>query len=124
MANNVTVYATLQFANPTVSSKNLGITGAIFTTTAADYSQNSMSVPTTAGGTVIPIGNLVAPGFYAIFNHDSTNYVTLLDAHAGNVICQIQPGMCAIGYFPATITAPALIAHTGACDVEWVITGI
>lgn len=123
-ANEITISQTLQYLNAA-----LGITPAIelsevptqFTITGKNYAFITTSVPTTAGGTAIPLGNLGSLGFAIFKNLDATNYVTILTAVSGTGFIRIPPlGSVAI-YFDPGITAPAMLSHTAACLVQYLI---
>ncbi len=86
-------------------------------------SNPAFSVPTTAGGTALPLGSVTIPGgWLMIQNCDPTNYVSLLTAASGTLITRILP------LDPPTwirldpgITAPAVIAHTAPCLIRYKI---
>ncbi len=85
------------------------------------YTKNLLTVPTTPGGIAIPLGAVTSPGDFAAVNQDSTNFVTILDGVSGNPIAQLDAGkMCLIPLDPA-ITAPAIQADTGSCQVRYFI---
>jgi hypothetical protein len=67
----------------------------------------------------IKLGDVTTPGAYYIKNLDSTNYVELLDAIAGNVFGKLKPLEETIGRFGCA--APAAKANTAAVDIEVLI---
>src|ERR1035438_3031681 len=81
----------------------------------------SASVPTTSGGTAIPVSALANLGYAMFVNMDPTNYVQLLSAASGTVLIKLLPGDVALFRFDGGITAAALLAHTAACNVQFVI---
>jgi hypothetical protein len=129
MANEIGVTAKLAYSNPTAGiainpPAILSPTTINFSITGKNYSQGSMSVPTTSGGTAIPVSNLANVGWAMFVNLDGTNYVEIMSAVSGTVLIQLQPGESALFRFAPTITAPAFIAHTAACEVQWLILEI
>lgn len=121
MANEINVTAVLNYANSAVgiAQKTLSIAGVNFSITGSNYVLNRMLVPTTAGGTLIPLSNLATLGLFLIINHDAANYVDILTAVNGTAILRLQPGEAAMGRFSLGITVPAALAHTAICGIEF-----
>jgi hypothetical protein len=120
MANELTCTGSVQFAKGQVGAVALTKSGAKFNVTGTNYARGTFSVPTTAGGTAIPLDGLAtAGGWYYIQNNDSTNYVQILNAASGTVVLQIMPLEFAIGRFDAGVTAVAAQAHTAAVVIEY-----
>ncbi len=122
MANEITVTAALNYTNTTLNIASTTLTikaPGKFSTAGGDFTQSTMSVPTTAGGTAIPRGSITAPGWAMIKNNDATNYVEILTAVAGTAVIKINAGEVALFRFAAGITAPAAIANTAAVLIEY-----
>jgi len=86
----------------------------------SNYVHETMTVPTTAGGTTIPVGGLGSIGVYVIRNNDLTNYVDIMSViSTGLVIIHLPPGASCMGYFGSDVTAPAALAHTAPCQIEY-----
>jgi hypothetical protein len=126
VANEIVLTTNLNYTNPAfnIATDQLVTSGQQFTITGSNKLHETMTVPTTSGGTAIPLGGLSTLGWYSIKNNDPTNYVQLMTAVSGTVINQCPPRGQITGYFPASITAPALIAHTAGCSVEMLILEI
>jgi hypothetical protein len=121
MANELTCTGSVQFAKGQVGAVGMAKSGVKFTVTGGDYVRGTFSVPTTSGGTAIPLGGIAtAGGWYFIQNNDSTNYVKIMNAVSGTVVLQIMPLEFAIGRFDAGVTAVAAIAHTAAVVIEYI----
>ncbi len=86
-------------------------------------SQNPFLVPTTAGGVVLPLAGVTVPGgMLFIVNLDPTNYVMLLTAVSGTEFMRLLPGDPPFWFRLAPgLTAPAVQAHTGACNIRYKI---
>lgn len=124
MANTATITASMNFTTPLTDADPLAVQDLAETIVNSQYQRGSMSVPTTAGGTALPLGGLSgALGRYLIVNRDPTNYVELLTAVSGTRICKIPPNGPVLGYFTSNITAPAVIAVGGACQIEFILLG-
>jgi len=121
-----TVTARLDFDTSLISLEPLAILDLAETVTSVQYQEGAMSVPTTAGGTALPLGGLAgaALGRYEIVNLDPTNYVELLTAVSGTRMNKIPPGGPILGYFSSNITAPAVIAVGGACQIRFRLLGV
>lgn len=127
MANStVKQIAILSFLDP-----DSGVTPAVSLGTVVDgrnfdgaehkYTKNLMTVPTTAGGVVIPLGAVSTPGDSLFMNQDANNFITILDGVGGNTIAQLDPGKVMLIPFDPRITAPAAQADTGSCQMQYMI---
>ena len=92
-----------------------------FSPATSQSSGSVFTVPTTASGVVIPLGSITVPGYFSVTNLDLTNYVQLLVAVSGAPFCKLLPGKTATFQFDPTLTAPAWVAHTGACKVSFLL---
>lgn len=120
MANEIQVTVDLQYTNgATVPTISRGIAAKLFSIVGTRYIMDLFSVPTTAGGTAIPLGTLGTLGMAYVRNTDPTNYVELLSAVSGTVFAKLKPGEAALFRFPSAITAPAALANTAAVKIEY-----
>lgn len=124
MSQEVTVQASLSFTKGSVSQKNLSITGLRADVAGTNFVQQTQTIPTTAGGTAIKLGSLASVGWFFIKNNDPTNFVEILNAVSGAVLLKLLPGEFACGRFHTTVTAPAALADTAACQIEYLIVEI
>lgn len=85
------------------------------------YTQNIFVVPTTSGGTAIPLGNLANLGYGVFINLDPTNYIEIMTAVSGTKIIKLLPGDYALFRFDPAVTAPAAISHTATCALQYLI---
>lgn len=123
MANEINVTTVLSYTN---AAQNIPLTTlqayqVAFNIAGKNFSMLTEVVPTTAGGTAIPISNLSSLGFAIFINRDPTNYVQLLSAVSGTVFARINPGETALLRFDPAITAPAWLAHTTSVLVQALI---
>lgn len=125
MANELTLNATLTFLKGNMpSSESITLPNNQKSSVAGSrIAKSIMTIPTTAGGTAIDIGAIGAGvmGMAMFRNNDTTNYIQLLTAVSGTVFAQIGPGECAFFRFPSTITAPAALANTASCQLQYLI---
>src|SRR5271157_5864967 len=93
-----------------------------FTVTGDHFTSSIFTVPTSAGGTAIPLGGVATPGGYLfVKNNDATNYVQLLTATSGTAFCRLNAGEMAVLRLDAGLTAPAALAHTAACEIQYLL---
>jgi len=121
MANEITVSGSLSVAKGNLGAESLAISTFRATMAGNKVTKAVQSIPTTAGGTAIKLGDLASAGYYIMKNLDPTNYVELLDSVSGTKFGQIDPGGFALGKFSSNVTAPAAISHTAACLLEYEI---
>ncbi|MDE1766570.1 MAG: hypothetical protein KGI27_09930 [Thaumarchaeota archaeon] len=124
MANEITVTASLGYNNTAKGLPNevLAILGSTFTITGVNYQKGSMTVPTTAGGTAIPLGGVSTPGGWVyIKNTDGTNYVQILTAVSGTTFARLYPGEAGVIRLDAGVTAPAALANVASLKIDYMI---
>jgi hypothetical protein len=126
MSSEIQVTATLAYTNTAknIAQQILGVAGSLFDITGKNFEEGSMAVPTTSGGTVIPVANLSNLGWAMFKNNDPTNYISLLSAVSGTEFCRLMPGEVALFRFDPGITAPAAIAHTAIALLQYLILEI
>ena len=108
-------------------SVQLGASGVYVAIAGSKYAQQVMSVPTTSGGTAIPVSSLTNVGYALFINLDAVNYVdvyTAVTGSSGVAFARLLPGDVHLFRFTPAITAPALLAHTAACQVEMLLLEI
>jgi hypothetical protein len=99
----------------------LSVSGLYVPLTGSKYSQFVMAVPTTSGGTSIPLSSLANIGYCEFVNLDPTNYVDVLTAVTGSsgvAFARLMPGDAHLFRFTPAVTAPAMLAHTASVNVQ------
>jgi hypothetical protein len=84
---------------------------------------NTLSIPTTAGGTLLPVGASLTPVGWALFqNLDPTNYLQIGVQVAGTFypLLRLMPGDPPQSMRLDGLTVYAL-AHTAACNLQYTI---
>ena len=120
MANEITLTFSLSFFKPAIMPVAISkaLTGVQFTVTGTTYIEHSLLVPTSA--TAFPLGTLTSPHWALFINQDLTNYVQIMNGASGAVLLRLQPGEG----FPCPLDPTAVpygIAHTAACQVDYLI---
>lgn len=121
MSQEITITVSLGYTKGNITPKSLTVTQQKFDITGSNFHAQTQIVPTTAGGTAMPLGSLTTLGWYMLKNNDPTNYVDILTAVSGTVFERVPPLGVKLGYFPPGITAPAAIAHTASVQLESLI---
>lgn len=123
MASELTVNASLAFAKGNVASNALALSSNThYNVTGTRYEEGVFTVPTTAGGTAIPVGPMSGTlGWFFFKNNDATNYVEILVAVSGAVVLKLKPGEIAMGRFAGAVTAPAALANTATVQLQYLI---
>jgi hypothetical protein len=124
MANELTCSGSLQFSKGAVNPVSMTKSGVQFNVAGTRYVRGVFSVPTTANGTAIPLGNNGSVGWFYIENNDSTNYVQILNAVSGEALIRLYPGEFTCGRFDTTVTAPAAQANTAVVQIEYMFVEI
>lgn len=119
-SNEIQIVGTLTYANASagISSQTLTVTKYV-NISGVNYAALTFSVPTTSGGTALPISNLSSVGLLYVKNNDSTNYVDILTAASGTAFARIMPGEFMLLRLAPGITAPAAQAHTATVSVQY-----
>jgi hypothetical protein len=118
MSNPITAGSSLALnatgVNVSLSQQNISLAQI-----GSKFLQMEQLVPTTSGGTAIPVSNLANIGLISIQNLDPTNYCDILTAVSGTAFARMLPGdpPFLFRWTPA-VTAPALLAHTASVSVQ------
>lgn len=124
MANEITVGASLAYANSAISIDSVVLAikaPGTFSINGTKFVKNLMSVPTTAGGTAIPLGSVGTLGWAAFKNLDAVHFVELYNAVSGTKFGRVNAGETIVFRFAQSVTAPAAIADTSAVNLEYLI---
>lgn len=122
-SNAIQVTASLVYTNlpQNISAQTLSAGPSLFSIAGKNYAGGTMAVPTTSGGTAIPLASLGSLGWAMFKNNDSTNYVDILVATSSTDVLRLYPGEVALFRFGSGITAPAAIAHTATVLLQYLI---
>lgn len=124
MANEITVGASLAYANAAISIDSIVLaikSPGTFNINGIKFVKNMMSVPTTAGGTAIPLGSVGTLGWACFKNLDTVHFVEIFNAVSGTKMLRLNAGECFPFRFSQSVTAPAAIADTSAVNMEYLI---
>jgi hypothetical protein len=104
------------------NKNNIAISEAInaLLVTVTGNGLNSLSTfSATTAAVAIPLGSSTSPGGWIFLqNLDPTNYVQVLTGTAGTVFARLLPGEFCLLRLDATVTAPAVQAHTSGCQIK------
>lgn len=121
--NEITSSASLSYTNAAkgIATTALSSPPSFFTVTGYNVNSSTMNVPTTAGGTAIPLGSVGTLGWSYFKNLDATNYVDIMTAASGTAFIRLQPHEFAMFRFTPAVVAPAALAHTSAVLMQYMI---
>ena len=120
MANELTISGSLQ-GMKVWSAKSLNQAAVQLNMAGVNAMEGSMSVPTTAGGVVLVLGAVTAPGLCLIRNTDTTNPINVLSAVSGQVLQKVRATSFALFEFADGVTAPAVIATGSAVLIDYLL---
>lgn len=118
MANEISYSLSLSVAKGSLSDSKS--TSGTANMNGTHYAGGAMNVPTTAGGTVIPLGSVATTGFTWLRNLDGTNYVEIGVQVAGTFypLLRLKPGEPQVVRFSPS-QAPYALANTAAVALEY-----
>lgn len=90
----------------------------IVTMSGSYVTRGTLTVLTSA--TVIPLGAVTTPGWFAMKNTDLTNYLTLRNGAAGADVVQAKAGEYAFFRWPST-AVPYALANTSSVVMDYLL---
>lgn len=114
----ISVAASLSFAKGALADLFQVLTTK-FDMTGSVYERRSFAVPTTAGGTALPLGDITTPGWCFMRNNDPTNFITVLNATSGNAVIKLKAGEFACFRFGTS--TPAVLANTAIVSIDYLL---
>lgn len=117
MAGELTINATYAYDDGVSSPVSLQLSDFVANITTRITARHQQTIAIT--DTALNLGGLTSLGYYLIFNLDTTNYITLKHASAGQRVGILWPGGGpAMGYFGPDMQAPYLIASIAPCIID------
>ena len=122
MANEITVNASLAYADSEGTEDSLAVVNFLKTVATKLTNHHKQSIGTTE--VAINLAGLTTPGFMIAINRDATNFVELRVATGGAKFARLDPGGVALVRLGSGAQVPFAIADTAACQVEFLICSI
>lgn len=119
MANEITLNASLAYADSESASLILQIVNALATITTKKFVWNKQNIATSE--VAIGLGPVSSLGYALFINRDVTNYIELRVATAGAKFATLYPGKAAFLFMGSGAQVPYAIANTAACQMEYLI---
>lgn len=119
MANEITINATLEYADSEGESESLQVTDLLATVSTKKFTKMKQNIGTSEEA--IGLGEIAAPGWALFINRDLTNYIELRVGTGGAKFATLYPGKIALLYLGAGAQVPYAIANTGACQMVYFI---
>ncbi len=119
MANELTLNATLAYADAESADEVLQIADLAATASTLKYVKAKQNIGITEEA--IGLGEVSSLGWGLFINRDSTNFIELRTGTGATKFAKLKHGEFAFFRFGSGITAPYAIADTGACQMEYII---
>ena len=128
--NAMTFTASFSVNNATLPNpQGFSWTNLQFNQTGTEVIQvQSMSIPTTSGGTAIPLGGIATPRWAIFWNLDPTNYISIFNGSMGTEFIRLLSAGAGAGPFgdPCILplgpsVVPYAQANTAACNLAFLI---
>lgn len=119
MANELTLSATLDYADSESADELLQVVEKIVNVSTKKYVKAKQSIGTSEEA--IGLGEVTSLGWAIFINRDSTNFITLKTATSGTIFARLNAGEFAMFRFGSGVTAPFATADTAAVQLEYMI---
>lgn len=120
MANELSITASLSFADSEGTDETLDVSEYELTISTKKYIKAKISVGTSEEA--LPLGEVSSLGYCFFKNLDETNYVEIRSGTgASNDVIKVGPLGIALFRFGSDVTAPYVIANTAACQCEYIL---
>ena len=119
MANEITLNASLAYADSESADEILAITDLLASVSSKKYTKQKQSIGTTEEA--INLGEATSPGWTIFICRDSTNFIELRVATGGAKFAKLKPGEFALLRLGSGAQVPYAIADTAPCVLEMLI---
>lgn len=120
MANELTLSASVAYADNEGADESLSVSDLLATVSAKRYTKLKQNVGTAEEAVVL--GEVTAPGWAMFINRDSSNFINLKVATSGAVFAKLKPGEFALLRLGSGAQTPFAQADTAACQLETILT--
>lgn len=117
MANEVTLNASMAYADSEGADEALSIVELLATVATKKYTKFKQAIGF-AAEEAIQLGEVTAPGWALFINRDATNFIELRVATSGAIFAKLLPGEFALLRLGSGSQAPTAQADTAACQLE------
>ncbi len=119
LSNEIQINANILYEDSEGTSVPLGVSNLLASVATKKQIATKQSIGTTEEE--INLAEVVSPGWAFFINRDATNYIDLLTNTGGDRFARLQPGECAMLPLGPDAQIPFAIAHTAACQLEYLI---
>lgn len=123
MANEVTLNATLQYADAMLSSDALQVSALSATVATTAFARIKQSIGF-ASAQAINLGGITPGGWVMLVNLDTTNFINVLTGSAGVIFAKLLPGEFCLFRMGSGVTAPYAQANTAACLMDALVASL
>lgn len=119
MASELTLSASVTYADNEGADESLSVSDLLATVSAKRYTKLKQNVGTAEEAVVL--GEVTAPGWAMFINRDASNFINLKVATSGAVFAKLKPGEFALLRLGSGAQAPFAQADTAACQLETIL---
>lgn len=119
LSNELNLSAAIIYEDSDGTSDDLAISNLIDSVTDKKFIKTSITVGITEE--VIPLGEVIEPGWAFFINRDPTNYIDLRVATGGAKFTRLYPGRFAMLPLGPGAQVPYAIANLAACKMDYLI---
>lgn len=119
MASELTLSASVTYADNEGADESLSVADLLATVSAKRYTKLKQNVGTAEEAVVL--GEVTAPGWAMFINRDASNFINLKVATSGAVFAKLKPGEFALLRLGSGAQAPFAQADTAACQLETIL---
>jgi hypothetical protein len=119
VANELTLSATLAYADDEGADEALQVAELLATSSGKLYVKDKQSIGITEEA--IGLGEVTSPGWGLFINRDTVNFLELRVGTGGAKFAKLKPGECALLRLGSGAQVPYAIADTAACKLEYII---
>lgn len=117
MADELTINVSAAYEDSEGTSLDIVIENLLTTISTKKVTRLKQNVGTSEE--VLVLGDVSSLGYCVLVNRDATNFVELRVGTGGTKIIKLKPNNgVALFHFGTGVTAPYIIADTGACQVD------
>lgn len=119
MASELTLSASVAYADNEGADESLSVSDLLATVSAKRYTKLKQNVGTAEEAVVL--GEVTAPGWAMFINRDASNFINLKVATSGAVFAKLKPGEFALLRLGSGAQTPFAQADTAACQLETIL---
>lgn len=122
MANEVTVTASLQYADSDDADQSISVSELLRTVTTKKFIRAKQTIGITEEALIL--GEVTSPFELFIINRDTTNFVNVKCATSGTIFAKLLAGKAMLVPLGSGAQAPFIIADTAPVLIEYLVISL